>query len=487
MAYDGDSFVSIDEDGYAADRPMSTWLGHATRNNLYHLGNFGHQCSYSDRLNADGAAGKIYSGNPSGYYTWLMRVSRGTSGIEINFTAAAGPSAASSEEGDAWVSVRRKNGKVEGSKVSLTNTTDETTYNTYTASVSFGETTTEDELMVVSLMVQSADYATDDSTITIEGGYALLGIRDADVPFARSQMAANAGAQYKVEVMGPDDSSIQSGTQPGSPIPFGGQLQDQFIRDLTYVVIPSAEVRELRDFDPYVSQSIRAHDSVQNAKVLPTHDEGGGDNFRASNRVFGRWHFASIGTQYSDKPNVDWDEFPRWTYVDSSGSVTKSVPIVLINDKFAISVAFAVIGYVSGSSPDEVTYDEEIEVVDQEDLTFSATIDGSDTVNATVEVPYYRRNPATGVWPFFTTIEIYERFSTASPTFPYREGQLFDIAGGNDERDLLTPVLMTGDLIGYTAGDIVEAELTFPAPTISNRAYVVATLPVIQQYVTRST
>jgi len=487
VAYDGDSFTAIDEDGYAADRPMSTWLDHATRNNLYHLGKFGHQCSYAERLNVDGAGGKVYSGNPSGYYTWLMRVSKGASGVEVKFTAAAGPSAASAEEGDAWVSVRRKDGKVEGTKVSLTNTADETTYETYTASVSFSETTDEDELMVVSLMFQSADYATADSTVDIEGGFALVGIQDADVPFSRSQMAANSGSALKIEVMGPDDSSIQSGTQPGSPIPFSGQLQDQFIRDLTYVVIPNAEVRELRDFDPYDSTSIRAHDSVQGATIIPSHNDGGGDNFRTSERTFSRWHFASIGTQYSDKPNVDWDEFPRWTYVDSSGDVTKSVPIVPINDEFAISVAFAVIGYVSGSTPDAADYGEEINIEDEEDLIFSATIDSTDTVNATVEVPYYRRNPAVGVWPFFTTIEIYERFSTASPTFPYREGQLFDIVGGNDERDLLTPVTMTGDLTGYTAGDVVEAELTFPAPTESDRAYVVATLPVIQQYVTRST
>lgn len=490
--YDGDDFKAIDEDGYTANRPMSAGLDHAARNNLQHLGRFGAQCSYSERLDVDGVAAKVYSGNPSSRSAWLLRASSGLEGYEAHITVAGGPSAATAT-GSVWLAVLGSGiGLVEGSKVAVSIGSDVIDYDVVTLTVEFDAPLTSDQTLLVCVMQQSARYDAVETQADI-GAYPMKALQVNSAPYGRAFVAGTKEDTNPVELLYDDETSggVGADSQFGAPTPSSKRDgNDNYVRRLTWISSPSVELRELRDtYETFDSGQIRAHDSVEGAQIVPRHDRGGGANFRASEHVFTRWHTASIGTQYADEPNGDWEEFPRWTYVSSS-DVTRTVPVVPINDAIDLAGAFGVIAYDTGFG--EYTQDGALRSEDEIEITATLELLASggstlETINFSSDVPVYKRE-LSGASVFFTQMHIRNRYVTGAPVYYFREGQLFDLEeqGGFDERQIVSPLVESTSVTGLTAGQMYGARWTFEAVT-GDVEYVVVTMPTIQQYVTRST
>jgi hypothetical protein len=482
--FNGDDFKAVDEDAYAEDRPMSTFLDHATRNNLYACGRFGSQCSYSERLDAYGAAATVYSGNPSTFRgLWIIRVSPGCEGFEYTFSAAGGPSDASGTVGEAWLEViHPRDGVISGTKQSITNTADATTYKTYTLDLSFGEALTNESVLAVAVMYQSAAYSTEATGVTLKPR-ADQAIADSTT-YTRSQMGSTDGNAEKVEVIY-DEGSI-SNSQYGSPV-VASLIEDGNIRDLTYIASPGGELREKRSgYDPYSQTLIRAHDSTSGAQIAPEYDRGGGEAFRASESVFGRWHLTSIGTQFADKPNGDWDEFQRWIYVES-GNYTRDVPFTALNDEVRIFWSVPIIAYDDDLDDSVLSEDPVVSTTDSVSMQLEVyNLAGSKILTDAIQpdVPFYARG-ATRSYPFFAQMEVRESFKSPEPRWTFREGQLFNVESGKDERKIVEAIYSTADLTGLTAGDQYRARIQISASIEGN--VVVVGQPVIQQYVTQTT
>jgi len=483
MAFDGSDWKAIDEDGYAEDRPESTALDHAARNVLAYLGKSGAQCSYAERLNASSEPAKQYSGNPSTHRVWILRASPGVHGYTVELPIAGGPSDAGGTEGDVWLSVISPEiGKVVGDKQAVTNGASVTDYETYELTVSFREFRRE-QMIAIAVMFQSARYNEADTGITA-GGNPLYAIDDTDTPYSRSQVVTTEGEDYLIEPM--NDESVSLDTQIGAPTTQTTDIQAKAF-DLTWIASPSCEVRENRsDFDPGDSFEIRAHDSANGAQIPPWHHKGGGQAFRASEDVLARWHTASLGLRYDDERSGDWDEVPRWIYINTTDT-PKSTTFVPMNDEIKLSFSLGLMAVFDsrsyrGERQNIQTSDVDIdlEIIDASGTTVH-------TINGSREVDFYARH-ISGDYPFYLQMEVQSGRFTAgdTPKYPFREGQLFNIDGGADELGLVERYSVTEEVTGLTAGDVYQAKFTFVGQKDSAETVVIVAHPVIQQFVTQS-
>jgi len=508
MTYDGTTFKPLDEDAYAADRPMSTALDHGVRNNLAHLARRGWQCSYYERLTTDLVPTPMYSGNPSTLLgPLLIRMSPGCSGFTYEMLASGGPVAGTGLEvaGQVWLSVISDEfGEVNGPRVDIAISTAEDDYAVYSLSVDFDEIASREQFVAVHVMFVTTAYNVDDADVDFPSSSSLRAIDDpGSASFDRSQAAAFFGTNDSfIEIL------LDLGQYAhGAPIP-GFMWVEGVVVDLSWIRHVGGQLAEVRDDVPlYDAWGIRAHDSVSGAQILPVAEAGKARaNYDLSEDALARWHVSSIGVTFNDGfSGGSYGEYPRWYGLSNQdtdfGPSTGRMSFVALTEAPRILVTLPVIPFVAETdqiafSAREITYTYDVEtfepsLTDGVELRFEAEVVGESLSAQTdyADVTVYRLT-TSGEWPFFAQMiprHFDEDFNVRTgPEWTYREGQLFDVDGGVNERNLITPLVVEIDASGLTPGEVysIDWEISYLQTMTAHIETLIVGQPVVHQFLT---
>lgn len=505
--YDGTDFRAIDSDAYADDRPMSTAIDHALRNNLAHLAKRGWQCSYFERLTSDGVPTPMYGGNASTLLgPMIVRVSPGCEGFRYTFAASSGPTTGTglTNGAEVWLSVTSPQfGEIVGDRVDVVISTADDDYAEYEVSVTFTDVAAYDQDMAVHVMFRTYEYNVADADVDI-GGNNIRAIEDpGSASFDRTQTARlyNFGADH-IEIL--LDRGTYAHGAPVSPFTWEGGV----VVDMTWIRHVGGQLEEVRDNRAiYDAWGIRAHDSVKGAKISPVAEAGKAlSNYTLSEEVLGRWHVSSIGRPFEDGyTGGGYGEYSRWSGLSNQdtdfGPSAGRLPFVALTESPIVLVTLPVIAVVAepeqvrGGFADNLSlYDVDAyeSLTDGVEVRLEADISGfgSNTIDY-LEFPVHRML-ASGAWAFFGQM-IPRHFDdtltpNGGPFWTYREGQLFDFEGGVDERQLVVPlrveVVSGGSTL--TPGDLYTCtwEITYLQTMAAHIETLIVGQPVLHQYVT---